>query len=187
MDEKQLLQLAKPYLDKGTNKNFQLHTVGVLRAMKEIVRLTGLGDLKLLLSAVIFHDVGWSNVPSSMQGEASPELKEEGMRRHLEEGVHIAEEVLSRNGYSCEATTEIARIIGQHKYSDPEDTNSRILIDADNLSDIYQEQFAADMKSYNNTAANLLKYRLGNKFYFPESKEIFDREVSARKVEYGIN
>jgi len=186
MDELQLFQLAKPFLDKGMNKNFQLHTEGVLLALKDIMRLTGEGDFDLLLPAVIFHDTGWSNVPISMQGEANSQLKEEGMRKHLEEGARIAGEVLPQYGYSASEVAKIARIIGQHKYCDPKDVNSQILIDADNLSDIYQEQFAADMDSYNNTAENLLKYRLDNTFYFPESKEIFDREVAARKDEYGI-
>lgn len=186
MNIEKLFDLADPYLAQGLNKDFKLHTLGVVRAVQELLDSSIPGEADIVIPAAIFHDTGWANVPEDMQGEATGKLRDKGMRRHLVEGAKIAKEVLSQNGYSDLEATEIARIISQHKLSDPNDINARIIIDADNLSDIYKEQFASDMVFYKNTPAKLLSYRMDNSFYFPEAKEIFEREVKFRKIQYGI-
>jgi len=187
--EERLLKLAMPYLLAGTNKDFVLHTGCVLKAAKDIMKLSGKGNPEIIVPSIIFHDTGWSNVPTNMQGETTYELKGQGMRLHQDEGAVIVRAVLSGTEYSDSEIEEIARIVGLHKYSEPapDDINLHIMKDADNLSDVYQEQFASDLISYTNTPDYLLNFRIThNDFFMPETKEIFDRLVLDRKAEYGV-
>jgi hypothetical protein len=189
MTEENLLKLAMPYLLAGTNKDMVLHTGCVLAAAKDIMKLSGKGNPDIVIPCVIFHDTGWSNVPANMQGETTYELKGQGMRLHQDEGAKIAKNVLSSTEYSDEEVAEIARIISLHKYSEPapDDIDLHIMKDADNLSDVYQEQFASDLISYTRTPDYLLNYRIRhNDFFMPETKEIFDRLILDRKAEYGV-
>lgn len=185
LNELELLELAKSYLDKGLNKDFYLHTEGVLRAAKGILAFEK-GDPNIVIPAVVFHDTGWALVPPEYQGNVGFEKARIGMEMHLEKGAEVAGKELLNLKYDPLQVQEIQKVIKSHKFSDPKDINSQILIDADNLSDIYIDQFKSDLIHYEKKPDELLEHRLRNTFYFNCSREIFNEELKKIKREYGV-
>ncbi len=184
--EEELLKIAKKYLDKGLNKNFYIHTLGVLRAAKDILRFEK-GDVDIVIPAAIFHDTGWALVPIEYQGNSDPEKTRIGMKMHLEKGAEVAGEEMRKLEYDNNLITNIQDIIKLHKFASPEDINARILIDADNLSDIYSDQFKSDLTSYKKTPKEMLKHRSKNTFYSEYAREVFEVEFKKRKAEYNLS
>jgi hypothetical protein len=105
------------------------------------------------------------------------------MKMHLIKGAEIAGNELGRLGYNEKIVEGVQEAIRLHKYNEPYNINDRILIDADNLSDIYKEQFKSDIISYNTTSEKLIKYRSQNVFYSDKAKKIFELELLKRKGE----
>ena len=125
-------QLALPFLQTRHN---EAHTAIALALARRLLRLEG-GQAKIVIPAVMLHDVGWHTVPEDLQMSAfgpkatAPELN----RQHEEEGVRIAGDILRQVGYPAAAVLEILAIIDGHDSRlEAVSRNDMIVKDADRL------------------------------------------------------
>ncbi|MFA6963505.1 MAG: HD domain-containing protein [Patescibacteria group bacterium] len=174
--------LAMPYLKKGIMKDFVSHTKYVVKSMEMIIDGEG-GDEDILIPSAILHDVGWSKVDPSLQLNDDMEKKREGQRQHITFAKEIVEEVLDQAGYSEEDIQKVVGIVMAHKFQDPEDKEKQMLIDADNLSDTFKEQFDSDVVAYHSTPEQVYEYRMNNKYYTQTAQQIADQQMAKLKAE----
>lgn len=114
----------------------------------------------------------------------TPEDKELAEAAHIREAKPIILEILSALKYSDSDTKEIIRIVQAHKLKDPAGDNSiACMIDADNLSDTYQEAFYSDVKSYHSTPEKSYEFRSKNKFFTKTANKIFKEQLAERLEE----
>jgi len=176
-------KLALEYLKQGVNKDFVIHTEGVIRAMKLILKKEK-GNLDVLIPAAILHDVGWAKVPKKYQCTKNKEYKLRGMKLHIEFAPEIIKMILKSLSYKTTRINEIIDIVQAHKFKNPRTPNKKILIDADQLSDAFREQFFADVKAYKSTPEKLYNFRVcNNNFYIKTAKDIFLKQMRQRKKE----
>lgn len=182
MDKKynKIWELATPYLKRGLMKDFVIHTQGVVKAMELILQGEG-GDPRIMIPAAILHDVGFSRVEPELQTNTDLEKKREAQRQHLAFAKDIIEEILKKAGYSTEEIGKAVEIVQAHKFQDPEDSEKRMLIDADNLSDTFKEQFESDVRAYNSTPAKVYEFRTYNTYYTKTAQSVAGKEMADRK------
>jgi hypothetical protein len=172
---------AEPLLKKAKKKDFVIHSRMVTRAMEEIIAGEG-GDPDILIPAAMLHDVGWSDVPLELQFAKDKDKSHEALVQHIEKAPPIIRKILGELKYSDENISRIIDIVIAHS-SDPKDKDKQMLIDADTLSDTYKESFYSDVESYNSTPEKTWKFRSKNTFYTKTAKEIFQRQLAARREE----
>ena len=175
-------KLAVPYIKKGKRKDFLLHTEGVIKAMKLLLKKEK-GDANILIPAAMLHDIGWSKVPVSLQKTNDENKTKKAMELHLKYSTPIIDEVLTKIGYSKKQIKAITDVVLAHKFKNPKNLNKRLLIDADTLADIFKEQFYSDCKAYNLGLKTLYNIRKNNKFYTKTAKIIFNKELDKRRRE----
>ena len=180
--KKSIWKLSLPYLKKGKRKDFVLHTKGVLRSMKLLLKKEK-GDKNILIPAAILHDTGWSNVPIKLQLSENKKDKIKALEQHIEMALPIVHKVLVLCNFNKKQIGKIADIIIAHKFKNPRDLNKRLLIDADTLSDIFKEQFYSDVKAYEKSPKEMLHFRKQNNFYTKTAKIIFEKELKKREKE----
>lgn len=176
-------ELAIPYLEMGIMKDFVVHTEGVVRAMEILIEGEG-GDENILIPAAILHDVGFSKVSKGLQTNADLEKKREAQRQHLLFAADIIQEILEKVDYDQEDINHIKNIVAAHKFQDPEEFDKRMLIDTDNLSDTFPEQFLADTKSYKITPAETYEYRTRNTYYSNTAKKVAEKNMKELSDKY---
>lgn len=175
---------AVPYLEKGINKNFILHTEGVVKAMKLILKKEK-GNPDILIPAAILHDVGWANVPKKYQCTFNKADKLQGMKLHIKLAPEIVREILKSLNYNIFQINEIIDIIKAHKFKNPKKLSKQMLIDADQLSDAFKEQFYSDVKAYKITPEKNYNLRIkDNNFYTKVAKDIFLEQMEKRRKEF---
>ena len=181
--DKKIWKKAQQYLKKGLNKNFVIHTEGVIKATKLILEKEN-GNARLLIPAAILHDVGWADVPKNYQRTADKKMRLRGMKLHIELAPRIINKVLLSLDYRPADIKKIIDIVQAHKFKKPKNLNKQILIDADQLSDAFKKQFYSDAKAYKLPPEELLFFRMkDNIFYTKTAKNIFIREISLRRNE----
>ncbi len=179
-------KLAKPYLEKGKMKNFVLHTKGVVKAMELLLQKEN-GDIDILIPAAILHDVGWAKVPATLQKSNNKKKQIQAQKLHIKYAPKIVKKILSKTKYNEKQIKTIIEIIVAHKFKNPIKLDKRLLIDADNLSDVFKKQFYSDVESYNVTPEQNYNFRKNdNSFYTKTAKIIFDKELKKRKQEFKI-
>lgn len=172
------------YLKQGLNKDFVVHTQGVVKAMELILKKEK-GNPDTLIPAAMLHDTGWSKVPAKYQGNTNRVNKLRGMQLHIKFAPEIIQKVLGELNFKNSVINEVVEIVVAHKFKKPRKLNKKILIDADQLSDCFKKQFYSDAKAYNSTPKRLYNFRIkDNKFYTKVAKEIFEREMKKRKNEF---
>lgn len=177
-------KLALPYLKKGINKDFIVHTEGVVKAVQLILKKEK-GDPDMLIPAAILHDVGWAQVEKKYQRTKNKVNKLRGMKLHIELAPGIIKEILRSVNYKTSQINEVISIVQAHKFSNPRTLNKRILIDADQLSDAFKEQFYSDVAAYNTTPEKHYEFRMNdNHFYTKTAQDIFSKQMSQRKYEF---
>jgi len=180
-------RLALPYLKKGKRKNFVIHTEEVVKAM-ELILAKEKGDKNILIPAAILHDVGWSKVPIRLQRSSNKNQQKKALQLHLEYAPKIINKILVKLKYSPSQIKTIIEIVMAHKFSSPHRQDKRLLIDADNLSEVFKVSFANDLKAYQQTPQGLYNFRMKNKFYTKTAAKIFKQELAKRKEEiYKVN
>lgn len=173
--EKRLMGVGK--------KDYILHLAMVVRAMQELIQGEG-GDSDILIPCAMLHDIGWSRVEKSLLFPKTDEEKERAEEAHIREAKPIINEILRSLNYSNSEIKEIIRIVQLHKSKDPGgDKSIECMIDADNLSDTYQEAFYSDVKSYKSTPEDAHKFRSKNKFFSKTANLVFKRELKERLKE----
>ncbi len=165
-----------PYLEKGMMKDFVIHTQGVTKAMEILIEGEG-GDESILIPSAILHDVGFSKVSKELQTNSDLEKKREAQRQHLVFAGDIIQEILEKVDYNQKDIDHIKNIVASHKFQDPEESEKRMLIDADNLSDTFREQFLADVKSYGITPEQTYEYRTRNTYYSNTAKKVAEENM----------
>lgn len=181
---RQIWELALPYLEKGVNKNFIIHTEGVVKAMQLILKEEA-GDPDMLIPAAMLHDVGWAQVEKKYQRTKNKADKLHGMHLHIELAPEIIKEILRSVNYKTSQINEVIGIVQAHKFSKPRTLNKKILIDADQLSDAFKEQFYSDVTAYNSTPEKNYEFRMNNNhFYTKTAKDIFLKQMRQRKHEF---
>ncbi len=175
---------AAPYLKKGVRKDFYVHTKMVVKAMVLILEREG-GDENILIPAAILHDVGWAKVPIDIQKNYKNEVDEKkGLELHIEYAPEIVAEILEAENYLKDKIERITNIIIAHKFKNPKDKEKRLLIDADNLSDIIGEQLISDSQAYQKSVSEMLDLRKKHsKFYTKTARDIFEKECVEREKE----
>lgn len=184
MNEKfqRIWKSAIPYLKKGKRKDFILHTKGVIKAMKLLVKREK-RDSNILIPATMLHDTEWSKVPINLQKTNDKNKTKKAMKLHLKYSKPIINNILIKMGYDKKHIKKIIDIVLAHKFKNPKSLDKRLLIDADTLSDIFKEQFYGDCKAYNLNPKTLYKIRKNNKFYTKTAKIIFNKELEKRRKE----
>lgn len=180
-----LWALAVKYLKKGINKDFVVHTQGVIRAMELILKKEK-EDPDILIPAAILHDVGWARVPRKYQRTQQKADKLRGMELHIEHAPNIIRTILKSLCYPAPRIREIIGIVQAHKFHHPRKLSKKLLIDADQLSDAFREQFCSDVSAYKLTPEQLYRFRMkDNHFYTKVAKDIFLSQMNERRKEMG--
>ena len=107
-----IYRLAGPYLDTRDN---DLHTRIAYSFALKLLEAEG-GDEKIVIPAVLLHDVGWKTVPEELQLKAfGPGRNDLEINRiHEVEGAKIARELLQQAGYDPALVDQIVEIILEH-------------------------------------------------------------------------
>jgi len=179
---KKIWDLALPYLKIGKMKDFILHTKNVVKSMELIIAGEG-GDKDILIPSAILHDVGFSKIPNDLQTSKELSKKREAQHLHLELAGEIIQEVLEKVGYKQKDIDRIIGIVEVHKFHDPAEKEKRLLIDADNLSDVWKEQFYSDVKAYGTTPERTYIFRTMNTYYTKTAQKISGVEMAKRLKE----
>jgi len=134
MDEtfRKILDLARPFLDTRDNEK---HTRIAREFAVRLLTEEG-GDRKVVVPAVILHDVGWKSVPGELQVTAfGPGDKDMELNRvHELEGARIAAEILEAVNYPPELVAEITAIVlGHDSRHQAISVNDAIVKDSDKL------------------------------------------------------
>jgi len=175
---------AVRYLSKGLNKDFVLHTKGVVKAMELILKKEK-GDPDILIPAAMLHDVGWAKVPKKYQCTTDKKKQLQGMKLHIKYAPEIISSILQPLNYKTSEVNEIIEIIKSHKFCKPRKLSKKLLIDADQLSDVFKEQFNSDIKTYDSTSKKLYDFRINNNaFYTKTAKNIFLKLMNERRKEF---
>ena len=143
------------------------------------------GDADILIPASMLHDIGWSEVSTTLQFASDERSEHEALLQHIQKAPAIIRKLLSELHYQEQDIERIIEIVQAHKFTSPKasEKEKRLLIDADTLSDTYKESFYADAKAYEQTPLELWKFRSKNVFYFNTAKQIFKKELQERLKE----
>lgn len=171
--------LAVPYLKKGTMKDFITHTKHVVKSMELLIKNEG-GEERILIPSAILHDVGFSKIDKKLQSSKKLEEKREAQRQHLVLAKDIIQEILGKSGYNQNDIDRIVGIVEEHKFHDPEEKEKQLLIDADNLSDVWKEQFYSDIKAYGHTPERVYIFRTKNEYYTKTARNFAKKEMAKR-------
>lgn len=178
-----IFERAKPFL--RTRKNL-IHTRIALRYALKLLEQDK-GDIKVVIPAVILHDVGWKAIPEKLHLSAfgpnptNPKLA----RVHELEGAKIAKVILEELYYPSTNVKEICQIIqGHDSRKKPISWNDRIVKDADKLTryskkgmNIDLDRFRIPRKKYLTFLERMIDYW----FLTPTGKEIAKKEIFLRK------
>lgn len=180
-------QLARSYLNTRRN---DVHVEISLQFARELIEAEG-GDADIVIPAIILHDVGWKKVPEALHLKAfgpratSPELN----RMHEEQGVQIADDILSKVQYDQGKISEILNIIDGHdSRKDALSLNDRIVKDADKLFRYSQKGFEIDNQRFEETVTeglSRLKKYLDRWFFTQTAYRIAKAELEKREKEAG--
>lgn len=181
----EMFQKAIPFLKKGENKDFVKHTKWVIKSMEMLLRKEKRNE-DILMPAAILHDIGWAKVPLDLQKIIKGPKAKKVLESHLKYCSPIAKNILNSFDYDKVKIKKIINIMIAHKFKNPRDLNKRLLIDADNLSDIFREPFYEDVKQYEISPQQNFDCRKENKFYTKTARIIFSKELEERRKEINI-
>lgn len=177
---KQIWEKAVELLTGIGKKDYVLHCKMVTRAMQDIIKGEG-GDENIMIPAAMLHDIGLSKIPKEQWFPKTKEEKDEYERLHIELAGDVIPAILSPIGYSEDEIKEVLYIAQSHKSKDPQgDARVACMVDADNLSDTYQESFFSDVKSYGNDPMQTYEFRSQNKFFTKTANDVFQKELAGR-------
>ena len=191
--EERIYQLAKPYLTTKHNDMLAriAHNDAHIRvALNFALRLLegGKGDRRVVVPAIILHDVGWNRVPDEILDKAfGPKADMSLLRIHEEEGVKIAKSILAKVGYDSRYADEILQIIDGHDTrAKAISINDEIVRDADKLSRYSRSAFWLIVEGLRVTPEEIsraLELMVEQWFSMSASKEMAREELEQRRRE----
>jgi hypothetical protein len=128
----EIREKARPFLD---TRNNLIHMEVSQDFAVKMLKIE-LGEERVVLPAIILHDVGWKMVPENLHLQAfGPKAKDmETNRIHEVEGARIAREILESLDFSSSLVNEIVEIIlGHDSRKVALSLNDAIVKDADKL------------------------------------------------------
>jgi HD superfamily phosphodiesterase len=180
-----IFERTKPFL--RTRKNL-IHTQIALRYALRLLKEEK-SDEKVVIPAILLHDVGWKTIPEDLQltafgpNPSNPQL----VRVHEVEGAKIAETILKEFHYSPKKIKEICQIIrGHDSRKRPISRNDRIVKDADKLWRYSRKGMAIDLDRFHIPRREYLIFLeaiINHWFLTPTGKEVARREILSRKKE----
>lgn len=181
--EEQIFRLALPYLQVRDN---ELHTWNAVEFSMPLLEKYG-AERKIVVPAVMLHDVGWSTLPEDIIARAwGPRADKELMRLHEEEGAKIARQILHQAGYDQGTTTEIATIISGHDTRTSSlSLNDEIVKDSDKLTR-YSHSFWFMVRQLSLSRDKLidrLEPLIDEWFFLDLSRNLARAELALRRVE----
>lgn len=142
-----IYELAGPYLDTRDN---DLHTRVAHSFALKLLEVEG-GDEKIVIPAVLLHDVGWKAVPEELQLKAfgPSNYNLELNRIHEVEGAKIARELLQQAEYNPELVDQICEIILGHDSRHEAISHDDALVkDSDKLWRFSREAISLDSRRF---------------------------------------
>lgn len=142
-----IFKLAGPYLDTRDN---DLHTRIAYSFALKLLEAEG-GDEKIVIPAVLLHDVGWKTVPEELQLKAfGPGRNDLQINRiHEVEGAKIARELLQQAEYDLALVDQIVEIIlGHDSRHDAISHNDSLVKDSDKLWRFSREAIQVDPRRF---------------------------------------
>ncbi len=126
-------EAAREFLDVRSNDE---HTLFSYYWAKQLLKFYPEADADVVLPAILFHDVGWKNIPiEKVLKSFGPKMKYPELRRqHEVEGVVIATQKLLELGYNDHFIDPIRKIIDGHDTTKKaRSLNDSIVKDSDKL------------------------------------------------------
>lgn len=170
-----IYKMAESYL--GTRHN-DIHVSLSYEFARRLLACYPNADEKIVLPAIVLHDVGWKMVPEEKQLNAfGPGAKDKKTQRfHETESVRIAEEILTHLNYDQKRTLEILSIIDGHDTRKQAlSLNDQLVKDADKLwrftprsVDIHHTKFGFTSDSF----IKWLETRIDDWLFTPEAKKM---------------
>jgi hypothetical protein len=183
-----IFDLARPYLDTRAN---DLHTRIAYSFAVKLLEVEG-GEERIVIPAVLLHDVGWKMVPEELQLKAfgPGQYDLEINRIHEVEGARIAREILESANYDPELTEQIVTIISGHDSRTVAlSINDAIMKDSDRLWRFSKEALEIDPKRFRVDPAvhtEWLKQQIDRWFFTETAKNLARQEQSQRAVSLGL-
>lgn len=177
-----LFDLARPFLRTRENEE---HTRIAYRFGLRLLGEEG-GDAKVVLPAIILHDVGWDCVPEDLQLTAfGPGGKDAELNRvHEVEGAKIAEDLLIRADYPSHLIDEIREIVlGHDSRNEALSLNDAIVKDADKLWRYSEHGFRVNTRRFGMTVSqqlHRLRTKLEQWLLTPTGKRLAREELLLR-------
>jgi HD superfamily phosphodiesterase len=189
---KKLFEMADPYL---TTRGDLLHTQVAHQYALLLMEKEG-GDRHIVEPAIILHDVGWSRlepveIKVAFGVRAAGEKAARINRVHELEGTKIARELLEELDYDPLLIDRIALVIERHDSGkDPDSLEEKLVKDADRVWRFSQVGYRNEMERQKLTPYERYKFlakNLNSWFFTKSAREIAEKELKNRALEYGID
>ncbi len=184
-----IYEAARPMLATRGN---DVHVQISLQFAMELMEREG-GDPRVVIPAVILHDVGWSEVPEKQQRRAYGPGSTDGKlnRLHEQAGVRLAREILRDQRYHPVLTAEICRIIAGHdSIPTAETVGEAVVKDVDKLWRVSKEGLPVTMAILPDLTVqqihDFVAVRVPRWFLTVTGHDAALRELAARREEYGL-
>jgi hypothetical protein len=182
-----IYNLAGPYLDTRDN---DIHTRVAYSCALKLLEAEG-GDERVVIPAVLLHDLGWKMVPEDLQLKAfGPGKRDLEINRvHEVEGAKKAREILEAVNYDPALTEEIVTIISGHDSRKAAlSLNDAIVKDSDKLWRFSKEALEVDPKRFRVEPAihtEWLKRQIDGWFFTETAKKLAKDEQRRRATTFG--
>jgi HD superfamily phosphodiesterase len=182
-----IFNLAGPYLDTRDN---DIHTRVAYSFALKLLGAEG-GDERVVIPAVLLHDLGWKMIPEELHLKAfgPGKLDLEVNRIHEVEGARIAREILESVNYDPDLIEEIVTIISGHdSRRQAQSLNDAIVKDSDKLWRFSKEALVVDPKRFGvDPAARVewLKRQIDGWFLTETAKKLAKEEHRLRAISLG--
>jgi HD superfamily phosphodiesterase len=178
-----IFERAKPFL--RTRKNL-IHTKIALRYALKLLE-SEKGDERIVVPAIILHDIGWKAVPEHLQLTAfGPNRSNSRLTKvHELEGAKIARAILKNLHHLPEKVEEICQIVrGHDTRKGPISGNDRIVKDADKLYRYSRKGITIEVERFQVPRSKYLLFLEGiisSWFLTPTARKIATQEIRLRK------
>lgn len=183
----EVFERARPHLQTRSN---EVHTRIAYEFARRLLAEEE-GDPRVVLPAILVHDVGWSRVPEERQLDAfGPNVKDPELTRvHEREGALMAAEILRSAGLPPSTVAEVSEIVAGHDTRlEALSASDALVKDADKLFRLSKEGFSIDCGRFEVDALQYLGW-LGeqvDRWFFTETgRRLAWQEIAQRRRELG--
>lgn len=187
----QILELAKPYYEKG--RIYDLDQIDWMIKQADLLAGKLNLDQDILMPLIILHDVGYAFVD-----EKNPHIKSQEIKRiHLREGTKIAKEILESVNYPPQLSEQIVHLVSVHDnwvFGDDEPyKKSKLLSFFNDLDFLYAQSSYQSFKHHGDSmkmaVESMYDFWLNDEklirrpFCCPETATMFQELMAERKKE----